>query len=87
MKKVYTCGYMDDGEDCRTFVGREDVTPGEALMAAELWLDALLHFHEEEEEEKEKEELQFIINGYMEMSPEMRKKAIAMCVLFEGGRE
>ena len=47
MKKVYTCGYMDDGEDCRTFVGREDVTPGEALMAAQLWLDALLHFHEE----------------------------------------
>lgn len=87
MKKVYTCGYMDDGENCRTFAGGEDVTPGDALMAAQLWLDALLRFHEEAGERKEKEELKFIINGYMELSPEMRKKAIEMCVLLNRSRK
>ena len=87
MKTVYTCGYIDDGEDARTFAGGEGVTPGNALMAAQLWLDALLSFHEEAGERKGKEELKFIINGYMELSPEMRKKAIEMCVLLDRSRK
>lgn len=79
MKKVYTCGYIDDEEDCRTFIEGEELTPGDALMAVNIWLDALLRFHEEEGNGKEG--LQFIINGYMKLSPEKRKKSLAMCVL------